>query len=273
MPIRVAEPVRRISQDEFHAIDYRVMRVIFDTHNEFGNLCEEHIYRDEIAERCKTHGLDNACTEVGIRVSFEDFTKRYSMDLLVEQSALYELKTADAIAPAHRKQTLNYLLLAGLGHGKLANMKPDSVEHEFVSTRLTPDHRYDYRINESRWQDCDEDGRWFRTLMTRLISEWGVFLEVELFYDAVEHFRGGEDQVVHRIEMVHDGSPIGTQRAHLLNRSTAFKVTAIVGDTSVYEMHLRRFLRHTKLTRIQWITFNHHDVDLTTVEEDDFAHR
>jgi GxxExxY protein len=266
MPIHVAVPVRRITQDEFHAIDYRVMRVVFDVHNELGNLCDEHIYRDEIAGRCRTDGFDQVYTEVGIRVSFEDFTKRYSIDLLVETSALYELKVADALAPAHRTQTLNYLLLAGLAHGKLVNMKPNSVEHEFVSTRLTPDRRYDFHINESQWRDCDEDGRWLRTLMKRLVSEWGVFLEVELFYDAVKYFRGGEERVIRKIELAHDGRSIGTQRAHLLNPATAFKISSIAGDTSIYEKHLRKFLRHTTLARIQWINFNHHNVEFATID-------
>lgn len=273
MPISVAVPVRRITQDEFHAIDYRVMGVIFDVHNELGNLCDEHIYRDEIAERCRANGFDQVYTEVRIRVSFEDFAKRYSIDLLVECSALYELKVADALAPAHRKQTLNYLLLAGLGHGKLANMKPDSVDHEFVSTRLTRDRRYDFHINESRWKDRDEDGRWLRALMKRLVSEWGVFLEVELFYDAVKYFHGGEEQVIRKIELFHDGRSIGTQRAHFLNASTAFKISAIIGDTTIYEKHLRKFLRHTKLARIQWINFNHHNLEFITIESDDFARK
>jgi GxxExxY protein len=273
MPISVAVPVRRITQDEFHAIDYRVMRAVFDVHNELGNLCDEHIYRDEIAERCRTDGFEQVHTEVAIRVSFEDYVKRYSIDLLVESSALYELKVADALAPAHRKQTLNYLLLTGLGHGKLVNMKPDSVDYEFVSTRLTPDRRYDFHINESRWRDADADGRWLRTLMKRLVSEWGVFLEVELFYDAVKYFRGGEDQVIRKIGLYHDGRPIGTQRGHLLNPSTAFKISAITGDTAIYEKHLRKFLRHTKLARIQWINFNHHNVEFITIDSNDFAHR
>ncbi len=155
----------------------------------------------------------------------------------------------------------------------VAEKQPDSVDHEFVSTRLTPDRRYDFHICETCWKDCDEDGRWLRTLVKRLVSEWGVFLEVELFYDAVKYFRGGEDRVIRKIELFHDGRSIGTQRVHLLNRSTAFKISAITGDTTIYEKHLRKFLRHTKLARIQWINFNHHNVEFFTIESNDFAHR
>lgn len=266
MPIQTAVPVRPISQDDFHAIDYRVMRIVFDVHNELGKLCEEHIYRDEIAARCRAGGFENVCVEVVIHVSLDAFMKHYAIDLLVEQSALYELKVADVLAPAHRTQTLNYLLLTGLRHGKLVNMKPNSVEHEFVSTRLTPERRYDFRFDETRCKDCDEDRRSFRTLMKRLVREWGVFLEVELFYDAVQHFRGGEDRVLRWIEMVEDGRSIGKQRAHLLNPTTAYKVSAIPENTTIFEKHLRRFLRHTNLARIQWINFNHHNVEFRTIE-------
>ena len=272
MPIEVAVPVRRITQQEFHSIDYRVMGLIFGVHNQMGNLCEEHIYRDEIAERCLAAGFRTAYTEVGIRVSYGDFRKRYSIDLLVNNSAVYEIKAAETLAPAHRKQALNYLMLVSLAHGKLANMKPNSVQHKFVSTRLTPERRYRCYIDDSRWTDCDEDAKRLRELMRCLISEWGAFLEVELFYDAVKFFWGGEDNVIRTIELVSGDRVVGRQRAHLINPLTAIKITAIVEDARVYEKHLRKFLRHTKLARVHWINFSHHQIAFTTIHtENNFA--
>jgi GxxExxY protein len=60
-------------------------------------------------------------------VSYEDFIKVYYIDLLIN-NAIYELKTAQILTGEHEKQTINYLMLTGLNHAKLINMRPPSVQ-------------------------------------------------------------------------------------------------------------------------------------------------
>jgi hypothetical protein len=74
---------------------------------------------------------------------------------LIDNAAVYELKTARALIGEHKAQALHYLFLLGLHHGKLINFRPKSVEYEFVSNRITPAVRYDLRIEDSKWQDLD----------------------------------------------------------------------------------------------------------------------
>lgn len=87
-----------------------------------------------------------------IEVTYPDFSKTYYIDMLVDGSALYELKTASTRVAEHRGQALQYLLLAGLNHGKLINLRPPSVEHEFVSTKLTNEKRRQFRVREEQWK-------------------------------------------------------------------------------------------------------------------------
>src|ERR1043166_8108734 len=256
MPIQHNLKLRTFSEDEFHAIDYEMMRLFFATHKDIGRLCDEGIYQVEIAHRGRQNGFDMIATEVPIRVSHGDFTKTYFVDVLVNNGALYELKAASAISPEHRKQTLSYLLLLGLYHAKIVNLRPSSVEHEFVSTRLTTEKRYQFSTDETTWQDLDADGAWLREFMKDLLRDWGAFLDVDLFYEAVQYFRGGPEQVIGTVQIVRDSRVIGTQHAHLLNPDTAFKLTAITQDLEYYTEHLRRFLQHTALRAVQWINFD-----------------
>ena len=97
------------------------------------------------------------------------------------------------------------------------------------------------------------------------MADWGAFLDADLFCETIIHFRGGEENVVRRIEVVCDSRVLGTQRAHLLNGTTAFRISALTRDFPYYRQHLRQFLNHTSLTAIQWINFDHHNVTFTTI--------
>ena len=210
-------------------------------------------------------GFGEVATEVPIRVSYKEFQKHYYIDLLVDGRIMYELKTVEAITGQHRNQAFNYLLLMGMHHGKLINMRPQSVQYNFVSTRLTPEKRYEFAIDEQKWKDLDQDSIWLKSLMTNLLSEWGAFLDTNLFYDAINHFRGGEEHIVKRIEVTKRSRVLGTQRTHLLNPEIAFKISSVTKAISSYENHIRRFLNHTSLKAIQWINFNHNKIIFKTI--------
>ena len=89
MPITRSLASRRISQDEFAAIDYRVMRHAFDSQNELGRLCDEIIYRNDLAARLQKAGLGPIRTEVPVTVTHRDFSKTYRLDLVVGEASVY----------------------------------------------------------------------------------------------------------------------------------------------------------------------------------------
>jgi len=260
MPIEPRVTIRSISEDEFHSIDHKIMGLVFEIHKELGRFCDEKIYQNELAYRCGEMALGEVATEVPIRVSYRGFQKTYYIDLLVDRRIMYELKAVEDIIGQHRKQALNYLLLMGMHHGKLINMRPQSVQHYFLSTKLTPEKRCNFTIDDQKWKDIDEDSIWLKDLMATLLTEWGAFLDTNLFYDAITHFRGGFEYVIKKIPVIIDSRVLGTQHMHLLNPEVGFKISSATKAIPFYERHLQSFLSHTPLRAIQWINFDHEKI-------------
>ena len=129
MLITMSTRVRRLSQSEFGELAYQVMRCVFEIHDELGRLFNEQLYKCELA-----YGYPGVQREVPIDVCHGSFAKTYHLDVLVADGGLFEFKMAETLVPKHRAQTLNYLYLADLSHGKLVNLRPEQLEHEFVNT-------------------------------------------------------------------------------------------------------------------------------------------
>jgi GxxExxY protein len=129
MPIHLNFPIRQLSQREFGDIAFEVMRHVFAIHNELGRFFDEKIYKRELA-----HRLPNVRLEAPIDITFASFQKRYFIDVLVGEGGLFEFKAAESLSGRHRAQLLQYLLLCGLAHGKLNNVRREDVQHEFVNT-------------------------------------------------------------------------------------------------------------------------------------------
>ncbi|HEX9970709.1 MAG TPA: GxxExxY protein [bacterium] len=265
MPIEYQFKPNIISKHDFYAIDYQVMGLVFSIHNELGRLWNEKIYQNELAYRCQKAGFAKVATEVVIKVSYLDFLKCFYVDLIFNDAVIYELKTSQCLTGEHQQQVLNYLFLLGMQHGKLINMRPPSVESRFVSTRLTPDKRYNYKIEDNHWQDVDEDSIRLKELILNLLNEWGAFLDTTLFYDTIIHFNGGEENVVKMIEAKEGNRTMGRQKVHLINPEVAFNISSMTKDEQYYEHNLRKFLSYASLKAIQWINFNHDLIIFKTI--------
>jgi len=266
VPIEVNGEIRRFSQDEFYEVDYAVMGVIFDVHNRFGRFLDEYLYKVEIAARCAGRGILPAVRELRIRVSHDTFAKDFFLDMLFCRGAMYEAKTVEHLAPAHRAQTLNYLFLCDLQHGKLVNLRPDRVQAEFVSTTLDCKSRRQFEIHDSEWRNVNNESLLLRRQMIELLEDWGGFLEVALYRDAITHFHGGPEAVSRNVEVYSGDRLIGRQAVHLLTDDTAFAISAVTEPLSMRE-HQLRFLRHTRLKYVQWINLNRHAIEFRTLGE------
>jgi len=148
MPISYSFTPKVIPESEFHRIDYDVMALAFAIHNDMSKLWNEKIYQNELADRCRKAGFKKVVTEVPVTVSYQNFQKTYKVDLMLDDAVIYEIKAVRALAGEHQQQALHYLFLLGLQHGKLINMRPPSVEHRFVSTRLTPEKRFAFNRSQ-----------------------------------------------------------------------------------------------------------------------------
>lgn len=267
MPIEVSTRIQTFDQEEFHALDRRIIGVVFDVRNEFGRLLDEDLYKAEIAARCVAIGLQPAEREVRIRVRHESFIKDYFMDLLFCHGFMLEGKVAERLVAAHRGQSLNYLLLAGLKHGRLVNLRPERIQHEFVSTSLTLEERRRFTVAEGEWVQMNTESRQLKSKALELLEDWGAFLDVSLYRAALVHFLGGPNLVSKAVDIFSGSRRVGAQKLNLLNEETAFALTTKHHAVRAMRDHLDRLLRHTRLKAIQWLNFNRHRVEFTTLSK------
>ena len=265
MSISVVHEIKPIDETQFHKIDYQVTGLAFTIYNEFGRLWNETIYKNELANRCQRSGFKNVETEVEIRVFHEAFCKKYFIDLLVDNSVIYELKAVNKLTSEHERQTLTYLFLCQLQHAKLINFRAGSVKYRFVSTSIQCKDRYYFVIDDRKWINLDEDCIWLKELIIALLNDWGVYLEMNLFYEAIYYFRGGKEKVVQNLDIVHNSSILGKQKLNLLNSDIAFKITAFTRELESYEKHLCRFVNISNLKAMQWINFNRDVITFKTI--------
>jgi len=265
MPVECPVRFEQVTETKFHEIDYALMSSVFASHNALGRFCDEGIYQADVLARLNEAGLGPIQTEVPVLISWKDFRKAYYLDLVVQDGLVYELKTANAIVGEHEAQLLNYLLMLNLRHGKILNFRPASVQHRFVSTSLSLAERRRYVLRDALWREICPDCAQLRTCLLELLRDWGVFLAVDLYQEALVWFMGGEAHVARRVDLARSGIKLGSQRMLMHAPSVAFKVTAATQHREYVETHLRRLLALTNLRALQWINLNRFEVELTTL--------
>jgi GxxExxY protein len=266
MPVHPSIATTRISQEDFKSLASEVMRHVFDIHNEYGRLFTEPVYKRELAAR-----LPEVILEAPVTVAHGTFTKTYFLDALVRNSGLFEFKAADAIHPRHRGQTLNYLLLFDLAHGKIVNLRNQRVEHQFVNC---PNRLSDLRspnVRDAGWNGRVAGAQTFRDALMALIGDWGVGLDLALYEEALTHILGGERNVVRPVSVFGQSGMLAAQPMRLIAPRIAFQLTAIdegreVGKPLVaFQKHARKLLDHTNLQAIHWANLTHRQITFTTL--------
>ena len=217
MPIVAPAGLRRLDDEEFGRVAYRVMEVVFLVHNEFGRLFDEPIYQTEITRR-----LEGARQQVPVEVSFRSFRKTHYLGLLHADGAVFELKAVETLTERHRAQLLNYLLLLDLGHGKLVNLRNELVEHEFVNAPWRREDRLRFQVEDTGWSGTNGCAVDLEDLIVELVRDWGLGLQIPLYEEAVTHFLGGESAVIRPVDVAPGDTKIGTQACRLVDSETAF---------------------------------------------------
>jgi GxxExxY protein len=240
------------------------MEQVFAIHDEFGRFFDEVIYKRELAAR-----MPEVLLEVAVDVTHGTFTKRYLADAIVCGSGLFEFKAADAIHPKHRSQTIHYLLLFGLAHAKVINVRTEQVQHEFVNCLSELHHLRAPRMDAAALIPKTPGAAIFRDTLAALIQDWGGGLELSLYEEALTHFLGGDAVVISRVPVLGTGGHLAEQTMRLAAPEVAFKLTAFPETPERYEafiVHARRLLRHASLKAIHWANITHHHVQFTTIQ-------
>jgi GxxExxY protein len=258
MPISSEIELTPLSQQEFSTIAYDVMVEVFSLHKTLGRLFDEKVYQQSLAERINT-----AKIEVPIHVSFRDFKKTYYLDLLVAKGAVFELKTASSLNARNRSQLLNYLLLTNLQHGKLVNLRPESVEHEFVNTSLSHADRIKFTIDSELSQPSQGFSSDKRELIASMLHDWGTGLDINLYREAIHHFCGAGEPSTVLVDL--NGNTIASQLVNLCDSKTALIVTTLDKISEPYRINLKRFVNSTSLNAIQWINISKNKLIFQTI--------
>ena len=261
MPIIVHAPVRRLSQDDFGELSYEVMRHVFEIHNEIGRFFDEKIYKRELA-----HRMPDIRLEVPVDVVIDSFQKRYWIDVLAGEGGLFEFKAVEALAGSHRAQLLNYLMLCGVEHGKLINVRAENVEHEFVNSRWEYEYRRQFAVDDSEWNAALPGAVQLSDFLTAALRDLGAGLEISLYEELAEHCFGGSARVEGLVEIQIGDRRLGQQRMRLIAPGVALKITALAGPLNAFEAHARRFLVHTDLRAIAWVNIDLKQVTFKTLQ-------
>lgn len=266
MPIECRFDIEPLSRSQFYEVDHLVMHHAFDIQNELGRFYNEHVYHAELVRRCLESGL-KVLSEGEIVVSCKSFKKSYFLDALVNAGSIYELKAVDSLGGTHEAQILNYLLLSELQFGKLINFSSPSVQHRFVTTNLNMETRRVFHVNANMWAAGLSSGELIRAVVQDLLLDWGAFLDVGLYRDAIHHFLGGEEALLRSIDVVVAGSVVGHQKICCLDDETCLHISSTIRHFDSYKKQLLKMLKHTGLKQMQWVNFNRENVQLITLRK------
>jgi len=240
---------------------------MFAAQNELGRLCDEEIYEADVAARLQAAGFGPVRRQVPVTIRFQDFAKTYYLDLVVNDAALYELKAVLALLNEHKAQMLNYVFILGLRSAKLVNFRAPKVQSEFVSTSISKERRCAMHLERRRWRPVTDECKRLEQTMIELLQEWGGFLEVALYEEAIAHFFGGAARVWTPMPLRRGDVDLGLQPIARHHPEVAFRLTALTDDTSNMEAHLRRLLALMPVRAMQWINLNHFTAQFTTLEK------
>lgn len=265
MPVHCDISFAPLNANDFTELDYLVMGSAYESQNDLGRLGDECVYQTDLCHRLKSAGINRVNTEVPLTVTHRDFVKTYFLDFVVENAALYELKTVTTFSREHDAQILNYVFLAGLSRGKLLNFRSQKVEGKLLVTPFTLETRRKIQVCASKWRELSPECGVLRTTLMNLLMDWGACLETRLYEEGLIHFLGGKDQVLQRLEIRRGDIQLGLQCFTVHAPELAFYLTGMPETTDSWKVHLNRLIAHTPLRAIQWINLSHNKIRFETV--------
>ena len=88
-------------------------------------------------------------------------------------------------------------------------------------------------------------------ILKELLSDWGTFLDFNLYKEALVYFLGGKESIVRNINIINKSKIIGQQKVVMLSDDTVMHISGLSTSLEHYKKHMYRFLSHTHLSTIQ----------------------
>ena len=263
MPITCPFEFHNLNKNQFDEIDRVVMGCAFETQNEIGRLCDEHVYENVLASRLRTAGLKNVQTQLPVSVTSEGFEMVYRLDLFVDH-ALYELKTVSVLTSGHDAQALHYAMMLSINHVKLLNFRSPRVQGRLRFNVLLAQDRRLLNWDDSDWRQLSSECNGLRQRLRHLLDDWGPALESRLYENALIHFSGGEASCVNRVPLTRSGVEVGTHIVNSHADNIGFVVTGL-SDPRNHRSHLERLIRMLRLYGIQWFNVGRRTAEAVTI--------
>ena len=238
----------------------------YESQNQFGIICEEAVYENDLKKRLSDSGLADVYTQVEVLVSYHSFEKLYRLDLVVNQM-VYELKAVDVLLPKHEAQALNYAALLNLSRIKLLNFRNQQVTGKLLGSPFHEIDRTTVTIDRSGWKMMTAECSSLSDLFEDLVRKIGGFLEAKLYEEAIIHFYGGKEACVKRLPIIRDGYVLGHHNCNLYSSDAAF-VVSTEGNLSIRKSlrnQLNSLLKALPIQTIQWINIHHRNVTFLTL--------
>ena len=263
MPITCMLKLRNTTDEEFRRIDDAVMRHAYASQNKFGRLFDERIYENDLAVRLRFDGFD-VHTQVPVAVTHSSFEKTYYLDLVVDHM-LYELKVVSQLLAEHQAQVLHYAMLNDVQRAKLLNFRSARVEGWLQYNPMTEALRHQPKWITREWKAATPGCERLLTHVTDIVQDWGTHLDSRLYHEAIIHHFVGELECLQRVPVMQQGRLLGTHLIHRHAMDHCFVVTAIHRDVDEHRRHLQCQVENLEVKAMQWINFNHSDIEFTTL--------
>jgi GxxExxY protein len=127
---------------ELNDITYKIRGAAFKVHTELGPGLFEKVYKAALKYELEQGGL-RVRTEVGVPLVYKElkFDEGYRLDLLVEERVIIEVKSVEALAEVHFKQTLTYMRLTNIEIGLLINFNVPTLTDKTSIIRIINSHK------------------------------------------------------------------------------------------------------------------------------------
>ena len=116
--------------DDMNKLSKEILDVCFYVHTQLGPGLLESVYEDSIYYFLTKKGL-KAERQKKVALTIDEFhiPTRLTLDLIVENKIIVELKTVEKIIPIHEAQLHTYLKLSNIQLGLLINFNVQSLKH------------------------------------------------------------------------------------------------------------------------------------------------
>ena len=110
-------------------ISYDIIGCAYEVHRTLGPGLLKSVYQKALVQELKLRGF-NVKSEVDIEINYKGVNvgSDLSLDIIVNDTIIIELKSVETILPIHKKQLLTYLRLTNLQLGLLINFNTNLLK-------------------------------------------------------------------------------------------------------------------------------------------------